>query len=775
MKRFNNSILYLSVFFLLISTTIFIVNSQSTDYSNLIISEIFYDSIGTDTSCFIEIYNVGSTTVDLDDINHDIIVEGVNGATGTVYVTIDLTGTVAAGSYYVVAQSGVDFTPDQTDEGANFQNGPDGVRLVDNITKTIIDALQYGDTGEVSTGCLEGFPAMDVLPGYSLSRNDLNTDTGDNSQDFYGTSIPTPGAVGIIPDVSLLKITEVLYDTVSIDTGCFIEIFNSGSAKINLNDDHHDIILEGVNGATGETYILIDLSGEVEGKDYYVLAQDDTVNNYDQIDPGADLQNGPDGVRLVDNTTRTVIDALQYGDTGGVSTGCLEGTPTMDVDSGYSLTRDDLNIDTNNNSEDFYQTITATPGEVSNIISDLSLVVSEVFYDSISSDSGCFVEIYNVGSTIINLDDSKKDIILEGVNGANGETYILIDLTGEIEGEDYYVLAQDDTVDNYDQIDPRVNLQNGPDGVRLVDNTTKTVIDALQYGDTGGVSTGCLEGTPAMDVLPGYSLSRNDLNTDTDDNSQDFYGTSIPTPGAVGIIPDVSLLKITEVLYDTVSIDTGCFIEIFSSGSAKINLNDDQHDIILEGVNGANEETYILIDLTGEIEGEDYYVLAQDDTVDNYDQIDPGANLQNGPDGVRLVDNTTKTVIDALQYGDTGGVSTGCLEGTPTLDVDSGYSLTRDVYNTDTNNNSADFSASDTPTPGSSPPPPPTSETTTDTTIDTTTTTSSTTTAAITTGTSMGTSSEDTEETSQNTPGIDFIIGFFTIFIVSMAYKRRCK
>ena len=74
-------------------------NSNISDYSDLIITEVFYDSEGTDSGCFIEIYNTGSSLVDLNDASHDIIIEGMNGANGERYIGIDLIGTIAAGDY----------------------------------------------------------------------------------------------------------------------------------------------------------------------------------------------------------------------------------------------------------------------------------------------------------------------------------------------------------------------------------------------------------------------------------------------------------------------------------------------------------------------------------------------------------------------------------------------------------------------------------------------------------------------------------------------------
>ncbi|MFX1512289.1 MAG: lamin tail domain-containing protein [Promethearchaeota archaeon] len=341
-------------------------------------------------------------------------------------------------------------------------------------------------------------------------------------------------------DYTDLIINEILYSTVGTDAGCFIEIYNSGSSSINLDDESHDIIIEGVNGQTGQQYVAIDLVGIISQNDYYVLAQDVTVANYDQIDTDADFQNGPDGLRLVDNSTGTQLDGLQYGDAPSGTDGCLEGNYAPLVSEDSSLARDISHTDTDDNSADFYENTSPSPG-VANFIPELDLIITEIFYNSVGADVGCFIEIFNEGSTSVDLDDVSHDIIIEGVNGATGLVYVTLDLNGTIAASDYYVLAQNDTVANYDQINPGANLQNGPDGLRLVDNTTGIQLDGLQYGDAPSGTDGCLEGNYAPLVPEGSSLARDMSNTDTDDNSADFYESSTPTPGVAGTIPEFNL------------------------------------------------------------------------------------------------------------------------------------------------------------------------------------------------------------------------------------------
>ncbi|HPQ41995.1 MAG TPA: hypothetical protein PLV45_16625, partial [bacterium] len=152
-----------------------------------------------------------------------------------------------------------------------------------------------------------------------------------------------------------------------------------------------------------------------------------------------------------------------------------------------------------------------------------AIKINEVFIDSPGSDAGCYVELYYPGG--INLDG----YILVGVNGNGGSDYQLIDLAGQsIPADGYFVIAQDDTVANFDMIDTNVNYQNGPDNIQLRMDTT--VVDAIGYGDFGSaVFAG--EGTPVPEVNDTDSYSRIPDGFDTDNNIVDFMAGFL-TPGS---------------------------------------------------------------------------------------------------------------------------------------------------------------------------------------------------------------------------------------------------
>ena len=151
------------------------------------------------------------------------------------------------------------------------------------------------------------------------------------------------------------------------------------------------------------------------------------------------------------------------------------------------------------------------------------VVINEVLYDPPGTDSGCFVEL--MGAPDFSLDN----YFLIGINGEDGKQYCLIDLTDHVIPPDgYFIVAQDESVPDADLIDKKADFQNGPDNIELWYEEVK--IDSVGYGDfSKAVFTG--EGDPTLDP-PGYSIGRRPDGLDTNDNSIDFVGLGVASPGA---------------------------------------------------------------------------------------------------------------------------------------------------------------------------------------------------------------------------------------------------
>lgn len=167
--------------------------SFPTSACAVVISEILYDAAGTDTgNVFVELF--GSPGTDLSGWS----LLGINGADGSVYKTVTLSGLIPVDGVFVIGDplsgGGSNIAGADLIVSVDFQNGPDSVQLFNGAT--LIDALGYGDfTGQIFGG--EGSAAPDPVAGSSLARANPLLDTGDNFADFVVLSTPTPGDVPV--------------------------------------------------------------------------------------------------------------------------------------------------------------------------------------------------------------------------------------------------------------------------------------------------------------------------------------------------------------------------------------------------------------------------------------------------------------------------------------------------------------------------------------------------------------------------------------------------
>ena len=200
-----------------LGTTVKTVTLQITTAiaGGLVINEIDYDQVGTDTREYVEIYNGTGAVVDLTNVALVMI----NGSNNAEYLRVNFTGSLAADGYLVVAAPGVT----NIDPGAtvvrfvgasdNLQNGsPDAVALFDKVNKTVIDSLSY--EGAITAATITGgnnpynLVRGTVLPTaiadsnaveQSLSRCPNGVDTGSSAADWKITPTLTPGKANVCP------------------------------------------------------------------------------------------------------------------------------------------------------------------------------------------------------------------------------------------------------------------------------------------------------------------------------------------------------------------------------------------------------------------------------------------------------------------------------------------------------------------------------------------------------------------------------------------------
>ncbi len=171
----------------------------STAGATPLLSEVFYDAVGSDDGkVFVEISGAAGT----DLSGHSI--EGVNGADGSVTVSIALTGTIGASGLFVLADhdaAGASLVVgfDQLAD-FDFQNGPDSVVLRSGAS--VLDAVGYGSFPAGSFFAGEGAATSDPTAGNSVARHFADRDTNDNATDWLAGA-PTPATASFVPEPEL--------------------------------------------------------------------------------------------------------------------------------------------------------------------------------------------------------------------------------------------------------------------------------------------------------------------------------------------------------------------------------------------------------------------------------------------------------------------------------------------------------------------------------------------------------------------------------------------
>ncbi|MCK4547909.1 MAG: lamin tail domain-containing protein [Candidatus Eisenbacteria sp.] len=141
---------------------------------HVVISEVFYEMFPTDTDNFVELYNPTVSAVDLTGWS----IVGLDGETGTEYVTVPLSGSIASEGFFLIGPDvyvmGVE--PDIVFSGFDLQAGDpdgDGVKLNNNLGQ-LVDYIAYGGAGNPLVS-LEGAPFRDVSANRAIERKSSTT------------------------------------------------------------------------------------------------------------------------------------------------------------------------------------------------------------------------------------------------------------------------------------------------------------------------------------------------------------------------------------------------------------------------------------------------------------------------------------------------------------------------------------------------------------------------------------------------------------------------
>ncbi len=170
-----------------------------------------------------------------------------------------------------------------------------------------------------------------------------------------------------------LVINEVDYDQPSVDSAEFIELYNAGSASINLGD--YTVVLFNGNATSNVIYDSFPLPAQLlSAGDYFVICGaagkipncDMTLTAYSNI-----IQNGsPDAIALRENQTLNIVDVVSYEGTCIAPYASGAGVPLLQSDTLQTdsiagrylgISRFPDGNDTNDDSTDFNR-VCITPG-----------------------------------------------------------------------------------------------------------------------------------------------------------------------------------------------------------------------------------------------------------------------------------------------------------------------------------------------------------------------------------------------------------------------------
>ncbi len=382
------------------------------NYTNIRINEIHYnpeDSLINNVNVsgtkfeFIELKNRGTTDVNMTDVIFD---KGV-----TIFFPEGLI--IPAGSFFILADNALHFqqkygfAPDLVWEG-KLSNGGEELRFVGPDKKTI-DKVNYDDS----------FP-WDPVPDvgkYSLGCIDINVTNNSSVNWSKQVVYYTPGEENIFPtdikpDYSGIVINEIHYhpseyfhagpDTIVPSKEFeFVEIKNISNSVIFMADLE---FVEGINYKFDDNVFLAPNNFIVLAEDSMWFHQRYGFAPFDKYD--GKLENDSDTIVLYDVFNR-MVDSVAYFDSSP-----WDNLPDLGE---YSLGLIDPNLDHNKALNWSHQCDLVTPKAENTFCADAypdysGLVINEINYDPGAGNAVEFIEIKNISSAPILMDD----IILSG-------------------------------------------------------------------------------------------------------------------------------------------------------------------------------------------------------------------------------------------------------------------------------------------------------------------------------------------------------------------------
>ena len=503
-------------------------------------SSVLINEFDTKTSSleFLELYNTTAAPIDLAAGGYVLVF--VNGSDDELYTPTDLTGTIPANGFYVIAEAGVTdiggYTPDQNGTWTSFQDGQDGVVLVsgaaasdfpsDEAYDTLLtavpgalqeDAIIYGgvvDTGlEAQFNLLAGTLVPVSSSGSSARATDGQGGAAYANADWEIAAIRTPGSTNEVAGPTYIPYTilEIQTPDAGGDTTQYLDEYVETSGIITALTSYSFYMQDGIEDYSG---IYVYVSGDVSG---YALGDDVTVQgvaseyySFTQISSIADITVNSSGnalpapIVLITNTLSEGHEGMLVtisGECTAVSTnaGGDYWAFKLDDGSGDALVDDQVFSDAENSAtvgstydvvgvvNYYHDAFTVNPRDLDDVV-DNSIVTSSVLINEFDTKTSSleFLELYNTTAAPIDL--AAGGYVLVFVNGSDDELYTPTDLTGTIPANGFYVIAEAGVTDiggyTPDQNGTWTSFQDGQDGVVLVSGAAASDFPSDEAYDT---------------------------------------------------------------------------------------------------------------------------------------------------------------------------------------------------------------------------------------------------------------------------------------------------
>ena len=528
---------------------------------DLVITEVMANPLTESTQEFVEIYNAGTTSVDLSGLK---LTDGDEVDTLTAYASGSTT--LAAGAYAVIVDP----------EYASGYTIPSGVTVVTTSDTEVGNGLTTGDPVslyETDGSTLIGSFSFPSDPGNGVSMEMYDLTVGDvtgNWRDSDCSAGSSPGEAHCFAaagDPSALVITEVLANAAVEAQGEYIEVYNSGTSEVDaagliLKDSRSSDTLEGFQGGStvigpGEHAVILDRG---YAYDYYLPTDIVLLTTGDST-----LGNGlslSDKVYLYQTDGTTLIDKY--------------GFPS-DPGDGYAVEKIDYaagDVATNWQAATTACVRGRSPGRLNGSAGGIceAILVSEVMNNPLNEDTGEFIELYNAGVDTLDLagmilTDGREDDTIASFGGgttelAPGEYAVIVD--SEYAGE-YSIPAAAVVMTLGDS-----NLGNGlgvKDEVHFYETDGVSLVDALLYpiNPGNGVSIERVSIASGLDTADNWLAS-------TCGSGSSPGGDNCVSTGSSSSSESLYDLVITEVMSNPLDENTGEFVEVYNNGSTAVDM-----------------------------------------------------------------------------------------------------------------------------------------------------------------------------------------------------------